>query len=308
MLPFLIPVAEAVAVRLGSMAVVDKIALGAIGALGSFMGYEKTTENLSNPFGSAPSGKNNVPVTFPIKRPVPIVSPSVTVPSFDVKSIAPVLSPSLYSYDDSLARQTMTTQTLSNVLSLRGEAVKDRNDTLAQIAGASKFLGNQVESKASLDEISFAVNAQSLVHAMIYETLERNLSLIATALTAGVQVANIGNNIASVPSVVPDYSVHLEKMALTAVSAKVVHDHAQTVRDIHDLDGAVVARMAPMEAVATKAITGARTSTDINSDDYSGDLPSFPDLFPVLNFSGRSPSFDPSFPEIVNPFIHKNLG
>lgn len=125
-------------------------------------------------------------------------------------------------------------------------------------------------------------------------------------ITQPSKVSSSGVVAPAVPAV-PDYTVHMEKLAAAAVSSKVVSDHAHTVRDIHDLDGAVVARMAPMEATAAKNITGARTATDVNSDDYTNDLPPFPDLFPVLQFSGRGATFDPAHVDNGNPFEAKNL-
>lgn len=96
----------------------------------------------------------------------------------------------------------------------------------------------------------------------------------------------------------------LATIADASISAKVVTDHAQTVKDIHDLDGAIVARMAPMEATAVHEATRARTATDVNSDDYSDDLPSIPDLFPLLKFAGRGDVFDKNSSSPSNVFSH----
>lgn len=117
-----------------------------------------------------------------------------------------------------------------------------------------------------------------------------------TEVATANALAKLANTLApamdNVSTGIRDLAPDIAKMAETAVSAKVVHDHAQTVRDIHDLDGAIVARMAPMEATAVKDATRARTQTDVNSDDYSEDLPTFPDLFPLLNFAGRGDVFN----------------
>lgn len=309
------PIALAIPPILEGLSAVEALGVaGAVGAFGlrAYLGYEHFKDS-PNPFGSTPSGNNDVRVVFGappvLKTSSAPVSPSspVVVPS--APSMANVLSPSLDDYLRSFERQKATTQTLASSLSSAGTAVKERNDVLAQTAGVSPFLVNQVEGKAALDEIGFAVNAQSVVHAMIYETLDRNLSLISASLVALAQAVNVApaSSAQAQNALTPDYSVHLEKMAAAADSAKVVHDHAQTVRDIHDLDGVVVARMAPMEATAVKHVTEARTATDVNSDDYTNDLPSLPDLLPLLQFSGRESIFNPNFTDNGNPFSAKNL-
>lgn len=275
---------------------------GAFGSVGlkAYLGYEYAKEKIG--FGSAPSGLNNTPVKFGSTP----VSKSNTTPSVPVAPVTPVapsmsktLSPTLDDYLRSLNRQKSNTQSLSTALTTAGTVVKERNEALTQTAGASKFLVNQVEAKASLDEVSFAINAQSVVHAMIYETLDRNLSLISASLVASAQTAKVATDhtakIASAPAV-PDYSDKLERMAKSADSAKIVHEHAHTVRDIADLDGVVVARAAPMEIIAARNAAHAREKTDIINetfDDIDNPLSGL-DLMPLLNFVGRGDTFDVS--------------
>lgn len=304
MIPVVIAVAEAVASRLAQTAIIDRIGLGAIGAIGTYLGYEKLTENLSNPFGSAPSGTNNKPVTLPMVRPVtPTPSTVLTPPA--VPSVKPAVQPTIDEYIKSHIRQADTTKTLSDALVTGGSAVKARNDALAQSAGASKFLGNQVESKASLDEIGFAVNAQSVVHAMIYETLERNLSLIATALTAGVQVANVSAGQAT---------THAK--ALTTISDRLEpfednQIHRRTVAPPIGLE-TVHGRTAvsPREASHAKDFVLAREKADINSigaehvneiEDVLGNLDV--DSFKLMNFISVAEHLQSCVPDVNGNYL-----
>lgn len=299
-LPLLLaPIAESVVARLAATTLLDRVA--SLGILGAYLGHEQLKDS-SNPFGSAPSGTKTTPVKFG-STPVPKTNTAPSVPVVPATPVAPsmakILTPTLDDYLKSLNRQKANTQSLSTTLTTAGTAVKERNDALTQTAGASKFLVNQVEAKASLDEVSFALNAQSVVHAMIYETLDRNLSLISASLVASAQTAKVATDhagtVASAPPV-PDYSDKLERMAKSADSAKIVHEHAHTVRDIADLDGVVVARAAPMEIVAARNAAQAREKTDIINetfDDTDNPLSSF-DLMPLLNFVGRGDTFDVS--------------
>ncbi|MDP3466023.1 MAG: hypothetical protein Q8R86_09675 [Sulfuricurvum sp.] len=261
-LPLLLaPLAGTIVARLAQIAIIDRIGLGAAGALGTYLGYEKLTENLSNPFGSAPSGLKNVPVSLPTKRPAPAVTSPAMAPSVPTtKSIAPVMAPSLDYYGKSQVREKEGTKTLADAFIAGGTAVKARNDALAESAGASRFLTNQVEAKASLDEVSFAVNAQTMVQAMIYETLERNLSLIATAITAGIQVANVGAEQTAVNArAMEKVSDRLEPFADNQI-------HRRTVTAPLSLETVLgQTAVSPRDAALAKDFALAREKADVNS-------------------------------------------
>lgn len=172
---------------------VANVARTSLTVLGSsllaYYGYD-SVQSVPKLFGSAPSGTNTTRVTFPTKKPAPVAPVAPTTPANP--SIVNALSPALSSHSASQTREKNNTVALSSALASAGNAVKERNNTLTQTAGASKFLVNQVEGKAAIDEVSFAINAQSVVQAMIYETLDRNLSLISAALVASAQVSQYG--------------------------------------------------------------------------------------------------------------------
>lgn len=430
-------------------------AVGDVGALAyasllAYVGYEKVSSSVS--FGSAPSGKNPIPVVFPtVKKTAPVVG---SKPS---SALSNALKPVVSAASDSVIRQKESSVSASAALDEFAKRVNEKNSSLSSTAGNSKFLQQQVESKSSLDQVAFAVNSQSVVLAMIYESLERNLSLMAAAsvanaklndltsgqvdssddlpyvdsgsfydllsqsnpdmdsyrlsqakvleneivsggvlrgvsysdikkdvdsfrstyffaselapvrsATAGISTSTISSsvpsvtvsvpaqaapvvNVASVAPVVnvspavnvasaapvvnvasavpditvnvpaqaapvvnvdiPDYSDKLERMASAADSAKIVSEHAHTVRDIHDLDGNVIASVAPMVLSSIKEASIAREKTDvINLEFDDTDLPSIPDIFPLLQFSGRKDIYNPSFAlSSTNPFMPKNM-
>lgn len=194
-----LPLALAIPFVSGGISAAEIIgSLGVLSAVGlkAYLGYEYLNENTSL-FGSAPSGLNPIPVKFGTK-PVSKTTTTPTAPVVPATPVAPsmskTLSPTLDDYLRSLNRQKANTQSLATTLTTAGTVVKERNDALTQTAGASKFLVNQVEAKASLDEVSFALNAQSVVYAMIYETLDRNLSLISASLVASAQTAKVATD------------------------------------------------------------------------------------------------------------------
>jgi len=157
-----------------------------------------------------------------------------------------------------------------------------------------------VQSKADSTE---NIKAQTDYYKSAVEATKANTVAVGSVASAYGNNASVAsaNALASLAS---SLAPSLATIAEASISAKVVTDHAQTVRDIHDLDGAIVARMAPMEATAVKEATGARTSTDVNSDDYTDDLPSISDLFPLLKFAGRGDVFDKNSPSPSNVFSH----
>lgn len=254
-----------------------------------------------SPSFGAPSGLNNVPLTLPTTKPVSgdgfvLSGNAPAVPSIIPKnpSLSPVFDPALEAFRQSKLHGEVTSADSFSALRTKASAVNVQNSTLAQTAGVSPFLVNQVEAKASIDEVAFAINAQTIVHAMTYESLERNLGLLSAALVG----------IAGLKSM--EYE-HTENMGHASVSAKVVTDHAQKKKDILDLDDNFVTHVSPMVVQASYYATKARTATETNSEEFDESM--FPELsLPILPFIGSSDIFNPlhSTPSI-NPFTHKNL-
>lgn len=90
-----------------------------------------------------------------------------------------------------------------------------------------------------------------------------------------------------------DYSSYYERMASHADSAKVVSDHVQTVQDIKDLDGNLVATASPMQMQSIKHASDARHKTDTNNQEYDEyDFNNPFDLIPTIPFIGRNSVFD----------------
>ena len=292
------------------------------GILGAYFGWENKDKIMPS-FG-APSGTHNVPLTLPTTKPVSgagfvLSGNAPAVPSIIPKnpSLSPVFDPAFEAFRQSKLHGEITSADSYTALRTKADAVNAKNTTLAQTAGVSPFLANMVESKSSIDEVAFAINAQSVIHAMTLESLERNLGLLSSALIgiAGLKsmeyehtetIANSTALISKSPAV-PDYNIHLEKMAAHAVSAKVVTDHAQTSRAIHDLDGDHVVTMAPMAITAVHEATKARTATDVNSEEFSPDM--IPDVsLLVLPFVGSSGIYNPNYVSpLSNPFTHKTF-
>lgn len=158
-------------------------AAGIVGGLGlkAYLGFE----TVKTKFGSAPTGLNSVPVTFPKKKPASVPVAPV------VPAVPTAVAPALDAYSNSQERQKANTRKMADAMSAAGSTVAARNAELADSAAKSKFLTNQVASKAALDDVSFAINAQSVVMATIYETLDRNLSLISSSLVALAEASSI---------------------------------------------------------------------------------------------------------------------
>jgi hypothetical protein len=259
------------------------------------------SDKFSLPSFGAPSGLNNVPLTLPTTKPVSgsgfLLSGNVpAVPSIIPKnpSITKALDPAFEAFKYSKLHGEITSADSYSALKTKADAVNVKNAELATVAGASPFLANMVESKSSIDEVAFAINAQSVIHAMTLESLERNLGMLSSAL--------IG--IAGLKSM--EYE-HTESMGAHAVSAKVVTDHAQTKKDILDLDDQFVTHVSPMVAQASYHATKARTATDVNSEEFSLDM--IPDVsLMILPFVGQSGIYEHNYVSpSVNPFTHREI-
>lgn len=281
-------------------------------ALAGYLGYETFKEHsFPLPTINAPSGNNTVSSTLPTSRPSPtVIPPSSTTPKTSEIPFAPsmkdVLSVPLDFHAQSVERQDIATSQAVSSLETRALELKEKNQELSNSASGT-FLNTQVQAKASLDEVGFAINAQTVVQAMIYETLDRNLTLIAGSLAALAQVGNVAPTANA--QAVPDYSMPLDKLAQWATSAKVVSDHAQTEQDIRDLDGNLVARSAPMSMSATYQATKARTATDVNSQEF--DLSDFNPIsslgLSILPFVGQSSIYNHDWTDSGNPFSPKSI-
>lgn len=391
-----------------------------LSGVAAYLGYEYLSGGENQPpvmNTSAPSGKKSVAVP-------PSTRPSVSTP----------LKPAIDEHKKSLEKSQQNFKSAkANIEKASSERSSYNFDLQSPFVG-SPLLSNQIELKSTLDEISFAINAQSSVLAMLVESLDRNFALVnASVLTmaqnskvlADMQTdlaanSNYGDSdffYAFVPSsqfwsqadqaqnvydeknhtftdsnlmpsmlyltgemnlidnmdsstytksdirkAVEEYRKNHLSSAIRALigatlvqnqtksnsqtseasdyyktatnsiksgeltsslaavasaiapvaqwanQAKVRETFLQTPTTILDLDGnKVVENVKPMEMTAAYQATRARTATDVNSDDYTNDLPSIPDLFPVLQFSGRGSVFDHNFTPTENPFTAKNL-
>jgi len=184
-MPLALALAKAVMTSVKNSSSFDKLVAPAI--LGSYFAWDNK-DKISNPFGSAPSGLNTVNVPFGT---APIAPASYASPP----TSSSVLQKSFEDFKKSLDHQQTSTMTLSEALALVGDSTQAKNDILSQSSGNSKFLTNQVEAKASLDEVSFSLNTQNIIHSMIYETLDRNLSMISSSLAVSAASTSLSHDL-----------------------------------------------------------------------------------------------------------------
>lgn len=303
-----------------SQSYADRALVGsALGALGAFLGNEAVNSDWFPSFPtSAPVG-NKDGVYLPVAKPVPAPAP-VNKPYLN-PSLAPILSPSITNHKDSVSKQREAISSNTSDLTSVSADVQALNTSQLTKAGTSTFLQNMVHSKTSMDEVAFAVNAQSVIHAMTFATLDRNLEVIASALVALAQIGSVAPtenarstvvNIPPVPAPI-DYTQYYEKMASHADSAKVLTDHAQTEKEVLDIHGVSLGFVKPIDLVTMKDGALALEKADVNSigAEHVGEMEDILDgvnldTFRFLNFisvtehlqscvpdsSGNYPDFD----------------
>lgn len=276
----------------------QKMALGLLGSSG-LLALAKALYT-PDPLDSFP-----LPVNAPAKYGVPSnasldqsstalpVSP-VALPSSDSKRIPvpdilpyskPFIDKALLNGDAiGKALKDIDSDTLS-----RESAIDAQNLAQLEKAGSGVFLQNMALSKASIDEISFAINAQSAVFAMIYNTLETHLSILSGVALQSLVLDNTapartaeGTKIVSYPPI--DYTKYYERIASHADSAKDVADYQRTVRSITDVYGNEIVNAKPMEVVAMKDVALAKGEADTNSLG-SADLDFVSSLFDDMDLS-----------------------
>ena len=132
------------------------------------------------------------------------------------------------------------------------------------------FLQNMALSKASIDEIAFAINAQTAVYAMIYNTLETHLSILSgvalqSLFIQNAEPARTAESSKTLGYAPIDYTQYYERIASHADSAKEVADHQRTARPIFDVNGVQVTQAKPMEVATMKDVALAKGEADTNS-------------------------------------------
>jgi hypothetical protein len=262
----------------------------------AYLGYE-FQDDIKKTFSiSAPSGLGDVPVTLPVKKPshsLPVSSPSSSPAA---PSLAGVLSPALSSYGKSVSETNKAVSTGASAISQSITEKEAANEELLGLADDGLLFRNQVEMKIAMDEVAFALNSQSVVHSMIYETLDRNLSLLNATLLTIAQNAKVTTDakVKEVNLPVIDYTQYYERIAAHADVAKVREEFLTSETSITDLDGVTLAQVKPMELEAIKNASVAREKTDINSQEFDETDFNFPSTLSVLPFLGQSDIYSPN--------------
>lgn len=186
--------------------------------------YEKATDYVFDKVPSAPANKPEYTGQPPTSKPQTSNTTKTNTKGQKAVALGSLLVGALGTYEQVLGDAKSTATSLQSTFESTSQNNQTKTQELLTPSLASPLLSNQVFTKASIDSIVDALNANTLMSSVLFSTLDVNLSNIASSLYAiSSTLLTISNdykedvsNTGDVPYINPDdYYKMLSKSGLS---------------------------------------------------------------------------------------------